>query len=790
MYSQKTIQGTVTDDGKQPLAYATALLFKMPDSTFYKGTTTDEKGSFKMTGVDAGIYTLAISSVGYVTLSRKLTLDNSITLNELQLSTATESLEGITVTARRPTIEKRPDRLIFNVENSSLSTGNTADILKKTPGVFEMNGSYMVQNSPAVIYINDKRVYITADELNALLTGYSADNIKSVEVITNPSANYDAEGAAVININTSKGISLGYKGSINGSYSIDELAKYQIGTSQFYKNDWINIYANYNYNPRRDLKLDEAQVGFFNPDGTRKSRWFTDFEKTTKSAAHNLNTVIDFTLNDSNSISVSGNYSANNNQDVRTDVQTLILPNGATNSNGFNTNSDLGIDRTTGFVNGQYQHTFNEGSGKLSLEGNYIFTDRDKTQDLSSIFFDTAGITTGTNSFFTDAIQNIDIYVGKLDYENTLGNYIVKTGAKFSDVSSTSSLDFFDTDSGTRDFNTALSDEFLYDENIYAAYLQLDRDWDKWAIAAGLRAEQTDVEGDSRSLGQVNTQNYFELFPNIAVTNQVNDNNSLTLSYRRSIDRPRYESLNPFSYFINDNNVNTGNPNLQPAFTNKINLNWNIKNQYFFDAYYTRTDNALAVLPFQNNQTNFVNSQNFNMDYELQYSLDFMTIQNLGGTIFTQIQSSLFYMENEFTAIQSGGVKQKNDVTGFLLTTFNRIPLSKDQTFSLDVQMSYLTNILFGSYEFKNQFESSIGFYKSIWNNRAIITLNYNDIFLSQNQPLKSRYLNQDNEYLALPETNTIELGFTYKFGNFRLRNNEVAAPEDQKRTESKGVGF
>lgn len=788
--AQNTLQGTLIDVDSKPVAYANALLFKMPDSTFYKGTTSDEKGRFSMTGIEAGDYTFAASYVGYVTLSRKLTINKPTDLNNLTLSNSTESLDGITVTARRPTIEKRPDRLIFNVENSSLSTSNAANILKQTPGIFEMNGTYMVQNSPAVVYINDKRVYITADELNTLLQGYSGGNVESVEVITNPSANYDAEGVAVININTSKGISLGYKGSINGSYTIDELAKYQIGTSQFYKNNWVNIYANYNYNPRRDLKLDEAQVGFFNPDGTRSSRWFTDFEKVTESDAHNFNTAIDFTLNESNDISLSANYSASNNQDVRTDVRTLILPSGALAFDGFDTNSDLGIDRTTGFVNAGWTNSFNEGSGKFSLEGNYIFTDRDKTQDLLSTFFDANGNTTSTNSFFTDADQEIDIYVGKMDYENTLGNYIFKAGAKFSDVSSSSSLDFFDTDTGARQFNAALSDEFLYDESIYAAYFQIDRDWEKWALAAGLRAEQTDVEGDSRSLGQVNTQEYFELFPNIAVTNQLNDNHSLTLSYRRSIERPRYESLNPFSYFINDNNVNTGNPNLQPSFNNKINLNWNIKNQYFFDAYYTRTDNALAVLPFQNNRTNVLNSQNFNMDYELQYSLDFTTIQYLGGTIYTQIYSSLFYMENEFTAVQSGGVKQQNDVTGFLLSTFNRFPLSKDQTFTLDLQMSYLTNILFGSYEMKDQFKSSLGFYKSLWNNRAVITLNYNDIFLSQNQPLNSRYLNQDSQYLALPETNTIELGFTYKFGNFNLRNNEVSKPEDKERTEAKGVGF
>jgi hypothetical protein len=788
--AQHQLTGTVVDENGNPFSYANALLYQMPDSTFYKGTVTSDIGKFQIDDISSGEYTLVCSFVGSVTLSRKLTINKDLALDNLQLLPSTEVLDGVTVTARRPTIEKRPDRLIFNVENTSLSIGNTQDILKRTPGVFEMNGSYMVQNSPAVVYINNKRVYLTSDELGALLSGYSADNIKNVEVITNPSASYDAEGAAVININTSKGISLGYKGSVNGKYTIDEFAKYQLGTSQFYKNDWVNVYFNYNYNPRKDGKFDESEVGFFNPDGTRSERWFTDFEKTTRSDAHNFNTLVDFTINENNSLSLSGNYNANTDQDIDTDVQTFILPIGANEFDGFNTNSDLGRDRINGFVGAGWTNSFNDTGGTLSLEGNFIFTDRDQTQDLTSIFFDTNGDTTGTNSFFTDADQEIDIYTGKLDYNNVLGEYSVSAGLKYSNVASTSSLDFFDTESGMRVRNEPLSDLFLYDESIYAGYVQLDRDWETWALSIGLRAEQTDVEGDSRSLGQVNTQEYFELFPNVAVTKQTNENNQFTLSYKRSIERPRYESLNPFSYFINDNNVNTGNPNLQPSFTNKINLNWTHKGQYFFDFYYTRTDDALYILPFQNNETNVVNSQNANLDYEQQYSFDFATVQYLNQWWFLQAQTSLFHMENQFTAVQSDGVTQQLDVTGFYINMFNRITLTQDRTFSIDISAGYLTNILVGSYEFKNQLTSSIGLYKSLWNNRAAITLDYNDIFLSQNQPLVSRYLNQDNRYLALPETNTISLGFTYKFGNFRLSNNDVATPEDQERTNARGTGF
>lgn len=272
----------------------------------------------------------------------------------------TEELDAILIRASKPTIDKRADRLVFNVENTVLSIGNTQNLLKKTPGVFEMEGTYMVQNSPAVIYINNKRVYLTSDELSALLRGYSADNIKSVEVITNPPASYDAEGVAVININTSKGISLGYKGNVSGQWTQGTFAKYQLGSSHFYKNNWLHVYSSYNYNPRRDLKLDDARIGFFNPDGSRSERWFTKLEKVDRSAAHNFNTIVDMTVNERNSLSFSGNFSTNQNNDVTYQNETLVLQEGATMFTGFNANSQFENNRTNGFANAQWQHVLNE----------------------------------------------------------------------------------------------------------------------------------------------------------------------------------------------------------------------------------------------------------------------------------------------------------------------------------------------------------------------------------------------------------------------------------------------
>ena len=787
--AQNDLTGSITNNGNEPLAYSNVVLFKMPDSVFYKASYSDEKGKFKIANCADGAYTLQVSSVGYVPLSRKLTLNQSTDIGAIILNANQEELDAVVVNAARPTIDKRPDRLVFNVENTVLSTGNTQNLLKNTPGVFEMEGTYMVQNSPAVIYINNKRVYLTSDELDALLRGYSADNIKSVEVITNPPASYDAEGVAVININTSKGISLGYKGNVNGQWTQGTFTKYQIGTSHFYKNDWLNVYANYNYNPRKDFKLDDSRIGFFNPDGTRSERWFSELEKVDRSDAHNFNTIVDITLNDKNSLSFSGNLSSNQNNDVTYNNETLILQEGSTNFTGFDSNSLFEKNRTNGFINAQWQHSINETGSSLSLEGNYIFTDSDQLQNLNTTFFDQNRNTTGTNSFITDAFQEIDIYTAKLDYNTTIGSYDLSSGLKFSNVTSTSSQNFFDTDAGTT-LNPALSDLFLYDETIFAAYAQVDRYWEKWSLTAGLRVEQTDVEGDSRSLGQVNTQEYLEFFPNLALTNQVNENNSYTLSYKRTIDRPRYSDLNPFSTFLNDFAFNTGNPNLQPAFNNKFTLSWNHKNTWFVDAYFLYTKDLLSDVPFQNNSNNTLNTQSVNLNYELQYSIDAATFQYINNSWYTGASASLFYMENETRALQSGNVDVVTSTTGLYLNSFNRINLAEDRTLSMDVDVSYISSILFGTYEWGGSFASNLSFNKSLWDRRAQLTLKLTDIFNTQNQRMSTRYLNQDNSYLALPETRTISIGFTYNFGNFRLENNEVTTPEEQKRISKRERGL
>lgn len=787
--AQVNLTGILLDSDSSPVAFANVVLLDVEDGTFKYGTSSDESGSFSFSNVVAGDYNFQVSFVGYVTLSRKLTLEKDTALNDLIMERDAAELDAVTLIAKKPTVSRQPDRIIFNVENTVLSTSNAAQILSSTPGIFERNGSYIVQGKVAQVYINNKRVYISNDELQQLLNGYSGDNVKSIEVITNPPAQYDADGGAVINIVTSKNVSLGYKGAVTGEYAIDTFAKYQLGTSQYYKNDWLNVYANYNHNPRKDLTLQENEVGFFNNDGSRNSRWFTDLNNVSRSRSHSFNTMIDMALDEKNSLSIVGYLGIDNGRETESDINTLIVSQGGTTFSGFDTASSTGRDATIGTLNVGLNSTLNDNGGSLSVEASYLFTDVDDSQSFFSTLFDETQTTTSTNSFNTVGLQSLDILTGKVDYVDQLGEYGLTAGLKYTNISSQSAQTFFDNNMGSV-IDPSLSDSFLYDENIYAAYGQLERTWSKWSLTAGLRLEQTDVNGNSQSQGLVNSQDYLGIFPNLSLNHTVNDNNDLTLSYKRSIDRPSSGDLNPFNNFINDNIVNRGNPRLQPAFTDQVTLGWNHKNEFFIDAYYMNTNDMLSIVPFQDNLNNVLSQQTINLNYEYQYSIDATLIKfpNDNWTSVTQVSS--FYMENEFEAMESATQTQSLNTTGIFIQTQNYFDLSKDGTLKMSVQADYLSSVLFGSYKFENMLTTGIGFSKSLWNNRAILTARYSDIFLSQNQPFVSRYQNQDNIELTLPETQLLTIGFIYKFGNFRLENPEPEALEEQERTGKKEKGF
>tara|TARA_R100001369_G_scaffold29172_1_gene52486 strand:+ start:186178 stop:188613 length:2436 start_codon:yes stop_codon:yes gene_type:complete len=790
-YSQNSVKGIIIDQQQEPVPYANVILMQASDSiTVYKGTVSNEDGSFLIDGVEENSYILEVRFVGYTNLLKSVEVKGNENVGKIVLQESENNLQEITIKAKKPTISKSVDRITFNVENSILSSGNSFEILKRTPGVIVSQGQLLIKNRPADVYINDKKVYLTAQELQQLLEGFSGENVKSVEVITNPPARYNAEGGSILNIITTKSLSVGYKGSINASNTIAIKPKYALGTSQYYKTDWLNAFASYNYNTRTDVKQDLGKINFFDPSGNVASRWEDEFNKETERESHSLSTILDFTLSEKSKLSLSANILVTPKSNSDIDGRTEIFNPQMQLDSLYTTDSRLENEGDNLLFNANYTTSLGEKGSTFSAQANYIKYNDDQTQDLATNYFSAGGNLLSNNSFYTIANQESDIYTGQLDFTATIAGLAAEYGVKYSGINSNSGLDFFNTTNGRNNYRSALSDKFDYNENIVAGYVSLAKDWDTWSIKVGLRGENTDIEGESQSFGIVNTQNYFQLFPTFYLMHMLGENHSLTLDYSKRITRPRFQSLNPYRYFLNENNFQAGNPNLKPGITNKIGLNYTFKNKLSFDVYWDRTEDAPSILPFQNNENRTLRSLTDNLRYDQQFSFDVAYFDYVKDWWYLYIYNSLFRFENEFVAYESGNQIVQNDVTGFYLSAQNYLTLSKDGTFTGNITASYFSDLISGSYDFEEpQYIISLGLRKTFFSDRLSLTVNLEDLLDSNNIPLRSQYLNQDNSFFAMPESRMVRFGALFKFGNFKLRDNQRALDaEENERTKAQGL--
>lgn len=787
---QSKISGTVLDQNNAPISFVTVLANNVSEekgtsgAVFVKGTTTDDLGNFTLENVEHGNYTLHFSFIGFETQTKKISLITNTAVDTIILLESSEMLDQAVITIKRPTIQKAPGRLVFSVENTSVASGSALDVLKKTPGVLVSQQGISIKNNSPVIYVNNKRVYLSGEETLSLLQSTNASLIKSVEVITNPSSKYDADATTVLNISTTRAVAVGYKGSVSGAYQQAVYAKYNLATAHFYKNNWLNAYASYSYAPRKEFKEDENNTRFFDSNELTTSGYRDSyFTRETKSNAHQANVVLDLTANKQHAFGISATVFVSPNK--RFDNRALSL----------NTNRQLQLDstfttssasnRNTSNIALNASHTFSlaNNATQIVTQANYVTYSADREQGVVTNYFSPNGQQLRNNDFNTYGSQDNTIFTGQIDLSAPLTSGALEWGLKISDITTSSAQEFFDQTAQGAVLNPNLSDGFRYQENIFAAYFNIAREWEQWSLDLGLRAEQTQVKATSKIVGEVNNQYYFELFPKMSLLYSANQNNSFGLSYSRSISRPNYESLNPFRYFINENNYTDGNPSLVPEIDSKYTFSYTYNNTWFLEAYYWYIKNPLEELRFQNNTTRALQNLETNLIEGYQYSLDVTYAKSVRSWWYLQVVTSGFFIENEFFALQSAQETALANTYGFYGQIYSGLVLSEQANITSDITMLYISNLIFGSYTYKNQFNLSASVRKKVWDKKASITIGVDDIFNTNNVPVVSRYANQDNGYFARTESRLFRVGFTYNFGNSKLQDNnrEITTKESDR---------
>lgn len=773
LYGQDfSISGKTSSNSNNPLSYVNVVLLKQVDSVIVRGTSTDDKGHFEFSKVSKGGFILKASFIGHQDFYQDLNVDTNIDLGTITLKESSEFLDEITIEIQKPTIQIEIDRLIFNVENTTLSSGNTWDILSKTPGVIIQQNSISIRNQPATVYINDRKVNLSPAELRNMLESYSGNNIKSVEVITNPSAKYDADSGMILNIVTNKNIIPGYKGNISSGFTQAIFPKYRIGTAHYYKNDWVNIAVDYSFNKRKEHKNDLSEISFFDYQNNVSNNWDIDFERITRSELHNINAAVDFILSERSSINFSSSFFLDPNTTYNNKERTEILSQQGNLDSLFTTISNLDIKKHNIALDATFTQTLNEKGATLKANVHYTNFDHNRDQNLSTNYFLPNETLLSTSAFETSSFQDINILIAQIDFSSKLAGMNFETGIKGSKIESESGINFFNILNNTALLNPDLTDNFLYDETILSGYVSFAKSWEKWRIRAGLRTEYTETESNSIALNEISKNDYLDWFPSLTLNYAPNQNHSVGAAFNRSISRPRYELLNPFRYFINENNFISGNPELVPAITERYSINYLVESRYFFEFYYRSTKNEIEVLSFQNNEEQFLRSVSANMVERKGYGMNFQYAASLKNWWYFSNNVSLFHLENTFIAIESNNELVTLGNSGMFIQMYNQFTLSKDKTLTADLTFSHLTGLVLGTYLMDPYTTVSIGARKSLWNNRATLSLLANDIFNTTNRLLSADFLNQRNSYFAIQEMQYIQLGFVYNFGNFSLRDN------------------
>lgn len=780
-----SVSGTVIDAQNNPIEFANVVLFNEDESEVLKGTSSNETGFFDLSNLEAKTYVIKVSYIGFKDFTQKIILAGALDIQTIILLEDSEQLDEISIIAQKPTIKREADRLIFNIEKTALVEGNMLQVLKSTPGVLVIGDEITVKNSNPTVYINNRKVNLSSNDLNQLLSGSSANAIKSVEVITNPSARYDAESGVVINIVMSKNLITGYRGSVFTSFTQGVFPRYNAGTSHFFKNENISLNVNYSYSKDKINRSGDDTVNFLNNANTLNESWRSATNRNTWSETHNLNTNFDYFIDENNTLSVSSNilylpyfkYSIDNNtviRDLNGDFSSRFTADNLSRDVKHNLAFDL-----------DFNHGFKKGD--LAINAHYTTYNYERDQGVISNFFDDNNTFVNSSAFNTNNNQDTNIIAGKADYSlplNDSSNF--ETGLKFSSTNTESNITQFDVDliSGNETIDAQNSDAFNYDEQIYAAYANYDLSTEKWSINAGLRLEQTNIIGNSPLTNISNTQDYLEWFPNASLQYKIKEDYNVYSNYKRSIARPSYAALNPFRFFLNDNYVVSGNPFLVPTFTNHFVVGANITDYFTFEAYYKNFDGAISEIPRQDNEANVIEYISVNFDKTVDFGFDFITNFDISNRWKVYAVTS-FYNFQEEANFGQGFVRQ--DQWSNYSELQNDFTLLKDNSLNISFVLTWVGKNLQGFQIVENRLFSDLAISKTVFNKQGVISLSVSDLFNMQDTDSNVRYQNQfSTQYVDL-DNRFVRLGFRYKFGNTKLNSNARAIDsEERDRLEKK----
>lgn len=765
--SAQTISGWVKGSDNKGIENATVTLLSVSDSSIVKYGISNNEGYFELENLNNGLFNIKVSCIGYHTkvLNNIRYNGSSLNLKEINIEENLKKLEEVTVENKTPLLQRKVDRLIFNLNGTIVSNGSSLlEALRVAPLlIVSENSISMVGKGSMGVMVDDRPIQLTGTDLINYLKALRSENIEKIEIITTPPAKYGAQGnSGLINIVLKKNESLGWSGSVGSSYRQQTYASFANNLALFFRSKKISSTFTFNQSRYRSIIKESNDItGLPNEILAYNQR-----RATTPGLQANLST--NYELNSRNNIGLIYNIShTKNNADV--EIRSSFISNNSIDSI-LNTTSDITSPLFTQTLNLYHDLKIDTTGKKISSSVNF-FANRPETR---SDF-----ISKSQNTFASvrnNSFSKYNIWSVQSDLTLPYKWGKLEIGAKFSNFNNNSDVEYYNYVHDDFLLDKTRSNEFDYNEKNVAAYLSLESEIsEKWSAKAGLRYEHTALDGYSLTLNQRNKRNYGALFPTAYIVYKHDGNSTFSMNYSRRIDRPGLNYLNPFAFYSNIYSYSVGNPYLLPAYSNNVELSYLFKGMFSLTVFTQHISDVYSAITTVDGPSVISRAENF------------LSQDNLGIYV-TFNRKILDWWENSSSASLSfaspksklENISTKNGTSASYRFN-NYFKVSK----RLNLYVNYNQNLpsTFGNIYTYSQRDLTTGFRLSTLNDKLSVNASF---FIGSVNKYDVRFSEFVQSIRTDYDYKTFNLGFTYLFGRPKVSGNKKNISFDEKRRAQK----
>jgi hypothetical protein len=755
---------------------ATVVLLHYPDSSVVKSTLSNKSGIFLFSNISKGRYLIFITKLNYIkSYSGPYQVEEgkSRDIGFLSIKQSPTQLGEVVIAGRKDFVEVKKDKSVLNVDQNITAAGASLyDILNSSPGVKIVNDEVLYHGGQkALIAINDKPVLLSGEELTNFLKNYQGSSISQIELIDNAGAKYGSTGSGgMINVILKEKKTAGSNVSLTESAAYGDKYKFNSGINYNLRTEKLNLFASYNYSNNSI------------PHTIRTNRhlgndYFSlNYDADVKTSNHNFSLGADYDITKRQTIGflVNGFY---NNADIDKRNTTYIYTRGLTDSTiklssiidrhlynlNYNLNYKVDLDK--------------EGKSVLSADADYSDYHRKSKENLRNDFFNAAGQDEFDPVFYDDnSPSHITIKSANIDFsQQIVKGTRLNFGWKSSQVNSDNEIVFSQLRNDSTINIPQLTDHFVYTESVDAGYLEFEGKFNKTNLTASLRAERTHFTAESVNPSRHADSSYFSLFPNIQLSQQIDKNNLLSLSYSRTIGRPNYQDLNPFVSYVDNFYSSTGNPFLRPDFINIYRISDFIADRYRVSLSTIITNNYYQTIFDQYPSGKYVTTK-ANLGTRYQYMIEFSLPFDL--TPWWHVDAQLDASHERYVYNKSYNVPGK---------TTNNANINVSQNFKLTSKLSaqLINEYQSPTYFVISQYEylawTNVGLRYSILKNKGAIRLAVSDVFNSYFNKYTTTFNGLDIFSRDKVGSRFVTATFTFHFGSTPART-KTKTTEEQNR--------